>query len=155
MKSFLQNTRLQLFILLIFTVSMALHLSWLRFQDPPSRPANTENAVPSEVVKHWANTFPHTPLLAVGYTIEHFRDGRTAMDLVQDIKQGWPQIDFHYETGQVQSGWIKGTSALVLFKATGKSVWGAHERHEEYRLIQNPQGHWLINDMRLVEELVL
>ena len=154
MKSCFQNTRLLLFILLILTVSMVLHLSWLRFGDSIP-PASTETAVPSEVVRSWANTFPHTPLLAVSYTTEHFRDGRTPMDWVNDIKQGWPQIDFRYETGQVQSGWIEGTSALVFFKATGKSVWGAHERREEYRLIQNPQGHWLINDMRLVEELVL
>ena len=113
------------------------------------------SVMPRDVVTGWTKTFPHAPTLAVALTTEHFRDGRSPDDWVEDVREAWPQLQFRYRTGQVQSGWTDGDTALVIFKATSSSIWGEHDRREEYRLIKNAHGQWLIDQFRLVNDEIL
>ena len=107
---------------------------------------------PQEVVLQWAKTFPHDPLTAVTLTTQAFRDGRDSLDWSTDVQYVWDELQFRYRKGQVLSGWTEGNTAMVLFGSTSSSVWGNHERREEYRLIKTADGHWLINDLRLVQD---
>ncbi len=94
-------------------------------------------------------------MLAASLTTEHFRDGRAHDVWVDDIRGFWSQFRFQYRTGQVESGWTEGNMALIIYNTTGSSIWGDHDRQEEYLLIKTPEGQWLINDMRLIQEQVL
>ncbi|GJL54123.1 MAG: hypothetical protein NPIRA02_12550 [Nitrospirales bacterium] len=135
---------------------MGLYIFWtIAGSTLPDTPKTQAMVVPSEVVQGWAQTFPHAPTLAVALTTEHFRDGRAPETWVEDMRELWSQLRFRYRTGQVQSGWTNGDTALVIYHATSTSIWGKHTRREEYRLIKNDEGQWLLNQFRLMNDQIL
>ncbi|WP_454061534.1 hypothetical protein [Candidatus Nitrospira salsa] len=155
MNSLRHSPLAQLIVCIVLTLAMGVYLFWAVYRNSPDRQDFQEVVVPGEVVKGWAKTFPHAPTLAVALTTKHFRDGRAPDDWVEDVRGLWSQLRFRYQTGQVQSGWTKGDTALVIFNATSTSIWGKHNRREEYRLIKNAQGQWLLDQFRLVNDRIL
>ncbi len=155
MNSHLRTPFPQLIVGFILALVIGVYFSVVVLRDTLSNQTHKEVNVPSEVVTGWAKTFPHAPTLAVALTTEHFRDGRSPEVWVEDMRGIWSQLRFRYRTGKVQSGWTEGETALVIFKATSSSIWGERDRYEEYRLIKNSQGQWLIDQFRLVNDQIL
>ncbi len=154
MTTSLHSSFRQVTICVLLAVTLGLYVSWMVFRETPRLP-KVQKTVPGEVVKSWARTFPHAPMLAASLTTEHFRDGRSHDVWVSDVRGFWSQLRFQYRNGQVQSGWTKGNTAFIIFKTTSSSIWGEHDRREEYKLIRTPEGQWLINDLRLVHEKIM
>ena len=155
MTSFFHRPYRQVIVFLLVVMSMGGYFTWRALTETQAKQMMHSSIIPEDVVKGWARTFPHTPLLATSLTTEHFRDGRSHDDWVADVQESWGRVDFRYHTGQVESGWTKGNMAHIFYHTTGSSIWGEHDRQEEYLLIRTPEGQWLINDMRLIQEQVL
>ncbi|WP_447968118.1 hypothetical protein [Nitrospira sp. M1] len=155
MNSFRHSPLRHLILSVVLTLGVGLYLFWTMFKYLPDDSGVQESVVPGEVVQGWAQTFPHAPTLAAALTTKHFRDGRDPEVWVEDMRELWSQLQFRYRTGQVQSGWTHGDTALVIFHATSTSVWGEHTRREEYRLIKNDRGQWLLDQFRLMNDQIL
>lgn len=145
-------------LLVLGTVLVAVAIKgneFVRYQVSESSSTQTVPYHPADVVKAWAQTFPHEGLLAAMLTTEAFRDGATPASWAEKTRQVWEAVRFRYLRGQVLSGWINGATAMVVFQSTASSVWGTHVRQEQYRLLKDSQGEWLIDHVQLVKENVL
>ena len=147
--------RRSLRLLVLGTVLVALVIQGYDLvKDNLSRASTTQSVTyhPGDVVMAWAHTFPHEGLLAATLTTEAFRDGQSPAHWAEKTRPVWEAVEFRYLQGRVLSGWEQGKDAVVLFESKVASVWGTHLRQEQYRLVQDSEGGWLIDHVQLVKE---
>ena len=154
MKDYLYMRR-SLRLLVLGTVLVAVVIQGYDLVKYKMTQASTTQAVsyhPGDVVMAWAHTFPHEGLLAATLTTEAFRDGQSPTSWAEQTRPIWEAVRFRYLQGRVLSGWEQGEDAVVLFESKVASVWGTHLRQEQYRLVQDSKGGWLIDHVQLVKE---
>ncbi len=117
-------------------------------------PVATHSAVlsPSEIVNLWIQVYPNDLKAAVALTTDNFRKGQSAQQWIETRKKDLAGSQLQYLGGNVTSETIKGNSAVVGFHAHISSLAGELILEEEYHLQKQPEGGWIIDEVKTDEE---
>jgi hypothetical protein len=152
-----------LFAAFLCTVALGLIttttlISRLRGYHPPSgvhtaRHEAGGTLTPSEVVHVWTQLYGEDTLRAARLTTARFRNGEDPQKWGARIHAALEDIDFHHLGGKLIEEQVQGAVATITLHARIVAVDGISTQKEIYTL-QSVNGQWLIDSLRVEDEVV-